>query len=379
MRATVSDSIYLSAMRPLELASYLRTSGWIQQRWEPDRFAVWTKKSETGEEFEILLPLSRVADFPARIAELLGTLELAERRSQLEIVADLNTTNADIVRVISQNAEVADGSIPIEDAVSLVGDSRDMMLSAACGAIEHRAYYPRRKFAQAVEYLRGVRMGQTERGSYVVTIISRVPPSLSTDRGEFQEPYERQVTRTLASSLFQVQRAAEQAVATGSLDAFGNAIDYGVSANLCEAIVGMAGGADTNRNVAVHLSWSRSRPMSDPLPGRIVLPVDAIPVIEEAGRILRGTSPLEEYEVEGWVEALDRPTGQDLGTVTILGFVDERPHRIRLQLKDSEYHLAIRAHDGRVPVSCVGDLVKEGRSFTLQNPHYFRLIQERDA
>jgi hypothetical protein len=102
-------------------------------------------------------------------------------------------------------------------------------------------------------------------------------------------------------------------------------------------------------------------------------------VIQEAGRILRGTSPLEEYEVEGWVEALDRPTGQDFGIVTVLGFVDERPHRIRLQLRDPEYHTAIQAHDGRIPVFCVGDLVKEGRSFTLQNPHHFRLIRERDT
>lgn len=379
MKVTVNDSKFLSAIRPLELASYLRTSGWIQQRWEPDKFAIWTKRDAAGEEFEILLPLARVADFSGRIAELLNTLEIAEGRSQLEIVADLNTTNADVIRIISQSADVADGSILIEDAVMLVHETRDMMLSAACGAIEHRAYYPRRKFAQAIEYLRGVRMGQTERGSFVVTVISRVPPSLSSDRGEFQEPYERQVTRTLSSSLFQVQRAAEQAVATGSLDAFGSAIGFGVSANLCEAIVGLAGGVDSNRNVEVHLSWSRSRPMNDPLPVRIFLPTDAIPVIDEAGRILRGTSPLEDYEVEGWVVALDRPTGEEVGVVTIIGFVDERPHRIRLQLRDPEYHFAIRAHEGRIPVFCIGDLVKEGRSFTLQNPHQFRLIQESES
>ena len=68
----------------------------------------------------MLLPLAKVPDFPSRIGDLLKTLEFAERRSQMEIVADLTTTSADIIRVISQNPDAADGSIPVDDAVSLV-------------------------------------------------------------------------------------------------------------------------------------------------------------------------------------------------------------------------------------------------------------------
>ena len=375
MRATVRDSESLSALRPLELVSYLRASGWRQQQVVPDRSATWVKRNARGEEYELLLPLARFQDFPTRISDLLRTLELAEDRSQIEILNDLTSTAADIVRVVSQNPDVADGSIPVDDAVALIEKSRDMMLAAACSVIEHRAYYPPRKFGRALDYLRGVRIGQTERGSYIVTILSRVPPALAEVDRDVPAPYERQVTQLLASGLNHVHTAAVEAAASGSMDAFRAAINVGVSANLCDAVVGMAGGVDANRSISMNFSWSRTRPQVNQGPPRVIFQADEIPLIFEAGRILRESTPIEEFEVEGSVIALDRPGGEEVGTVTVLGFVDERPRRIRMQLRDPDYHIAVQAHDQRVPVYCVGELVKEGRTFNLQQPRHFRLFQ----
>ena len=50
--------------------------------------------------------------------------------------------------------------------------ARDLVLAAACAAITKRAYFATRKPTKATDYLSRVRMGQTERGSYVLTIRS---------------------------------------------------------------------------------------------------------------------------------------------------------------------------------------------------------------
>ena len=52
------------------------------------------------------------------------------------------------------------------------------MLAAACAAIEPRAVYAARKPERAMAYLRQIRLGPTEAGSFVVTVESPVAPRL---------------------------------------------------------------------------------------------------------------------------------------------------------------------------------------------------------
>ena len=373
MRAAVRDVGLLASMRPLELVSYLRSSGWEAHEWIPEKYAVWTKRTDAGS-FEITLPLiNRFRDYSIRIGELLSTLEIVEQRSQLEIIADLNTSNADVVRVSSDHPDAGYGSIPIEDAVLLVQRSRDMMLSAACSAIEPRSYYPPRKFGQAIDYLHRVRMGQTERGSYVVTIVSPVAPQLDNGHQPVEQPYERQVTRTLATGITGVLRAAERAIASATLEPFRDAVRLGVSANLCDAVVGLAGSTGESRGIGLYFTWSRSRPFNGDDHHGILLPADMMPVIQEAGRVLREEAPVEEFELQGVVVALDRPAGAEIGTITVLGFVEERPRRISIELREPDYTTAVNAHATRQSVFCYGVLQKIGRSFSLIRPHDFGL------
>ena len=193
------------------------------------------------------------------------------------------------------------------------------MLAAACAAVKPRMYYPSRKPAQAMDYIRRARLGQTEPGSFILTIISPVPPSLMDRSGQhigLDEPYERHVTRTLAFALDSVRQAAEDAATTGQVDSFVQAVPRGVSANLCDALVGMGSFPEGNRTLGIEFSWSRSRPI-DPgahLPSRIVLNTDVFPVIREAAVYLKESSPREEFELQGFVVKLERPEGSPVGS-----------------------------------------------------------------
>jgi hypothetical protein len=94
VKARAYDLEILNALRPLEIAAYLRSRGWQQVERIGDAGSVWTQATKNGEGFEILLPYDRTyGDYLPRLADLLGTLEVAEERPQPAIVNDLLALN----------------------------------------------------------------------------------------------------------------------------------------------------------------------------------------------------------------------------------------------------------------------------------------------
>ncbi len=381
MKATVRDSEMLHSLRPLELAQYLRVNGWQESQQIPDKASYWVKTS-SGEELEILLPLrTDFADYAPRMAEVLRTLEVAENRSQLDILRDLNTANADVVRVRT-HLDMDNGSIPIDDGVQLYQRTRDLIVAAACAVRAPKPVLPKRKPDQVMDYVRNVRFGQPERGSYVLTVVSPVPPSLAPVVGdqamtEGDEPFAREAIVTLASALEAARSAAQRSAVTGNMDPFQKAVSKGVSANLCEAIIGLnQGGGDTG--VEVSFFWSRSRRAPQDVPGRVFLSTDSMPFLAEAARLFKAAGSTEEIELEGFVRTLDRAENAQSGRVTIYTQIEDRWRRVQITLPDPDYRLAIQAHDRQIPVCCTGNLERDGNTLVLRNPRDFALIVESD-
>lgn len=379
MKVAIRDPASVLSLRPLEVVSYLRSTGWQRAEFHEGRFAVWT----FGEDYEALLPLrTDQRDYALRMGELLGTLSQVEDRSQLEVLRDLLVTGADVIRIRLADGDLADGSMPIEEHSNLAQKARDLMLAAACSAIEPRAIWRKRKPDQAVDYLRGVRVGQSERGSYVMTVHSRVPPKLAPAQAnlfgevEEEEPYERLVTSGLANALQAVEQAAELSATDGLVCGFDEAVRKGVSANLCEAVSGLASDGDGDRLVEFGFSWSRSRPVAPEQVSRVALPADRAPYVREAARLLRERAPTEDFDLEGAVIKLERPEGATIGQVTVYGIVDDRSRRVTVALGDEEYHQAVNAHDRGQAVRCSGRLVRQGRGYRLENPVGFEVQAE---
>jgi hypothetical protein len=382
MKATIRDAEALGSIRPLEFAAYLRAAGWQQVVSEEGRYAIWQCE---GAPEDLLLPLDRnFRDYPNRIGEALQLLERTEQRSELEILSDLSTASADVLRVRLHEGDVVSGSVPMDDGVHLFESSRELLMAGALATVEPRSLYGPRRPAQALDYIRAARFGQTEWGSYVVTVISRVSPELRAVQpeifnGVIDEPFERKVMETLAKALVATNTAARTAAVDGGLQSFTSRVRDGVSANLCEAIVGMAGGVDTRRALSFDFSWARTRPMRDRgVPTSITLDADVIPVIAEAGRVFRETAPRDDFHATGPVVRLDRPEGAPSGRVTVIGFVDDHARRISFDLGLADYELAVTAHREERPVNCVGTLVREGRMFILRNPHDFTVAPEEE-
>jgi hypothetical protein len=297
MRVDIRDVKAVEALRPLEVAAYLRAKGWMQKHATPGREVIWTIVTN-GEEYEILLPLDQTTpDFALRMGDLLHILAEVERRSQAWVYEDLLTTTADVLRIRIDDPDLIDGSMPIDGHVQIAQKTRDLLLAAACEVSEPRRVWHTHKPARATKRLRHVRIGQSQRDSYVITVVSRVPPLLHTTPGhmelvETEPPYERQVMNTLARGLLMLDRAAEQATLTADLISFDQAVHLGVSANLCDAVTGLWGGGDGYRTLEFLFSWSAARPPEADIPTSVTFAADRIPVIREASRLLREKVPI---------------------------------------------------------------------------------------
>jgi hypothetical protein len=367
----IRDAEAVRAIRPVDAALYLRAKGWTAPAAQPERAATW-RTQRNGEEYELLLPLDvSLRDYALRMGDLLATLSVAERRSQWEVYQDLLTITSDVVRIRIADPELEDGTLPIEEHAQVAQKTRDLVLAAACAATEARPVWHRRKPGQAMEHVRRVRIGQSERGSYVVTVLSRVTPLLHAQNGQLFEPetpYERRVTETLAKSLVALEHAAERAALTQEMASFDEAVPCGVNANLCDAVVGLWGGDEVHRDLEFSFSWSPTRPVAADAVRRVGISSDRVPVIREAGRQMRDRAPLPEFDLAGPVVKLERAEGAATGKITIVGILEDRQVHVAVELGDPHYHSAVHAHDQGKTLRLVGTLAKEGRGYVLRNP-----------
>ena len=100
MRVAVQDRETLSALKPIEMMAYLRANGWQQESDCAGKSSLWILREGSGTEFDVTLPARReLGDYALRMAEVLETLADAEQRSQLDVLRDVQTTTADLIRV----------------------------------------------------------------------------------------------------------------------------------------------------------------------------------------------------------------------------------------------------------------------------------------
>ena len=192
-----------------------------------------------------------------------------------------------------------------------------------------------------------------------------------------EEPFERKVTKTLMGGLAAVQNAAELAASNGDFTPFRNAVPFGVSANLCAAIVRL-GEVVPESDIEVSTFWSRSRGAATGLPGRITIGPDSLPVIQEAARIFRETEPQDDFQLVGFIGQLRRPESDPIGRVTVTSLVDDQLRKVTVDLPETQYAIALDAHNRRKTISCIGELVRESGIYKLNHPRDLRIIEDDD-
>ena len=289
MLVQIRDRKALAKLPVVNLIAYLNSRGWNNAgRWG-ERPAIIYTKEHGGRNWEVLVPLrDTVADYADSMAESVAILAEVEERSQLEVFHDLSATGADVIRLRSDNGMIRE-ALSLRQSANLLNDAYDMLASAARAVEKPQAAYRGKMSSEVVEYLDNVRPLTGYSQGYALTL-----PLPGAGRnwatrfgGRFPCSFPRRATNKLAQALVYSSSAISEAVAGDTLEPFKQAVDYGVSANLCDSVAELA---KKGRGIAIDLVWADVRPSNIPDSHFQFTPTSA-DILEEVAKSFRFHEP----------------------------------------------------------------------------------------
>ncbi len=370
MSVDLRDHSTLVAVSPAALAAYARSAGWRKTESYGEHSDVYAADGKP----EVILPRTgRLGDYSRVVSQLIGIFAKVAEREELALYRDLATADRDVVRV--RAAESDDGSVTLNDGVNLIGGARDLLLSAACSLGKPQPVYRAGANREAADLLKQMRLGQTDQGSFVVTLLTPVVPppmpALFPDPDDRNGPIERRMTRRLVEAVTAARQATERAAA-GDDGAFEETVASGVSANLCEALVRIIEPFPT---LDVGVSWARTRPVGATGAVARFGRADAA-VLREAARSLRERAPRPDVRLHGFVRRLKRGETEDDGTIRLATDIDGQPQSVVAVLEQADYERAVQAHKDRALVVLAGDLERTGERWRLLSPHVEGVLRD---
>jgi hypothetical protein len=366
MKAHIMDTEALCAISPAAIAAFARSEDWFKVEGYGAHADVYAGSNRP----EIIVPRTdMLADYASAVSRLIEIFATCTGSDELAVYRDLVDADRDVVRVSVLSTET-DGSVALDAGVRIVAQAREMLLAAACAVRSPQPVYRPHANQEADDYMRRVKLGQTEHGSFVVTLLSPVPPLLdpaqdpthgSTWANLNDEPLERMVTRRLMEALEASRHAAEMAL-SGNAAAFEKAVAAGVSANLCEAVAGLIEQSD---GLDVSLTWARTRPAPQ-APRKVAFSSKDVEILKEAARTFRQQQPRADVTLFGVVHKLNTQ-GEVAGVVTLKAMVDDRVQPVSAVLDQANYGVAVHAHAVKTPVIVTGDLERVGHRWQMTN------------
>lgn len=362
------------------LATYLAANGWVSEPSSSPFAKIWYRPNQSNDTTDLIVPTQDdVADFRVRTSEIFRSLQKIESRPEELIARDVILSSCDVVRLRRPVASDREDSIPLKDGAELIRNALKMMISAACSTVSPRPVIPARRPALANDYINNIRMGHTERGSYVLTIISKVAPQLTQGAPNLLEylecPFPRKVTQSLCRSLTAIKEASQQVANSDDFTPFLERVNDGITASLCEAIKDMVTSEAGEGEIGVSVSWAPSAPIEGESRQGFEFQPSIAPILSRAAVFLRQSEPQEDIFLTGVVVGLHREEGNEDGRVTITCVIDGSVKQLQVQLGANDYSTAIDAHSSRSGVVFRADVVRDGRSYIAESIHGFRLVE----
>lgn len=356
-----------------DVAGYVRSTGWTCLGNYGREASVFGK-----DDHSLLVPLaSDFADYGRRMEEIVSNLAKFEGRSQDAVLRDLTYASSDVFRIRLANPLFDDGEVTLDQGILLFDNAQKMVHAAARSAVSPKAYHVARAGNQAEDFLKSVKLGQTEIGSYILTIVFPVTPDLFEGQdSESALPFERKVTRSLVTGLNSLQTAVRYQVSRLSLEPFLNSIELGVSANLCEAISNI-GEKTEGTTVDTQVTWARNRSIPQ-LDTKARFGGGDFSFLRSAALRLKEQDWDDNLVITGPVTRIESEKVLFGGEVFIYAVVGESPRRVKVTLNKDQYKQANEAHLAGQNIEIGGTLQKNGRYLTIDSPTSFAVLKSED-
>ncbi len=360
----------LQNITPDALNAYLEGNGWEAIKPYGDKGVIYA--SDAKGSTEIIAPKTRESsDYTLVLNQIIETLSKCEEREGLAIISDLSLAEYDKVS-LRLSDEFGGSSISIDKGAILFHESRMLLRAAAYSALRPGRVFDRGNLKEVRAYLKNVRLGQTERGSFVVNLLSPVHSQYNRN----YEPFSRQVTSMLTSGLQATRELIDNTSWSNDRWTSENVVKQGVSANLCDSLEKILGNERDESKLEFSVRWALTREQRIKVPSYIGFSNSDVLGLRKASLTLKNWQE-RSTKIQGYVDSLVRGQSQREGQVKIKTRIAEDTERIvSTDLEPSDYRKAVYAHGSRKQVSLIGVLSYENRKWHLRNPRNLTVIAD---
>ena len=363
---------------PRAVCVYAEGMGWSRVEGVNGKIAVYQNPKAPLR--QLIVPRDeRLDDYGLRAAEAIERLAEFEQRPAKEILNHLLLPPADILsfREVSSDAEA--GNLSLDHAVRMIDGTRKALLSGAHSVLSPRKYHPRMSRSEAEDFISRCRLGQTQRGSFILTVAC--PLDLGTDLlGLTGEPFSRRVTRLLMQSLTDLSLAADRL----QIDDLEDLTRHpGISANLCESLL-LLRPTGESAFLNISASWSRAlAPTEGAWRQEVQLRQEVFDVAEGLAAKLRSRPKPKVDRFYGFVDELrgqpsdgsNKPSGEVRFTL----YDEGEELRAKADLNAEDYNLAGSAHLTNEMVSFRGVLARLPRLNRIDGVADFQIVDLDDG
>lgn len=358
---------------------YLLLRGWQRQKTNKEDIVVFISP-DNNPTLDIILPLTRTySDYDKVIFESIKKIALYEERDEIQIVNDLIAPPADIVRYKVENDSTTNGLIPLKSGFELFESAKKTLLSAASDTISPALFHHRMSYKSAVQFIDSCFFGQTERGSFIASIVcpfmnvssDEKPIQLSMFSSEetLQTSFTRKVTSKVMESISRIKKGIE----IGDVEEFIEPTDSNIiSANFLESLVEMNEFTQKSK-IVISTTWAPTIPLPN-VPSFVEITNDYIEPIKS---IIDRISPKVVEKVGEYVgkiskiEANPDVSNRADGEITFIFINDEeKAISAKVTLKGEDLHEATKAFDEGKNILISGVLKVQARQRTIESPKF---------
>ncbi|MBP1543095.1 MAG: hypothetical protein J6A16_03275, partial [Oscillospiraceae bacterium] len=349
---------------PEELAKYLIYTGWKEMPTKRVDIKRFIGSSEEGC-YQIIIPIDRtLSDYKIAMYDAILTLSSFEHKKVEQIILYLLNPNTDIIKIRVANDKVEQGNITLDDAVQLYDNAKKLISAAASEVINPKKFYSGRVDEKINKFMSMCRFGQTEIGSYVVSVVcpfaeitdtSDLQLTLFTDEQRCADSLTRQITNKVFQNIFSVKDQIDRDSHNQLIEDFES---HHISSNFLDALNGINLYSD-DTIVEYYAEWSPVVKTNRFHQTKIQLSHSYYDKISYISQELKKQAS-QDIEIIGRVSSLKAAPNIETRTsgtviITYIGN-DNRPHSANTILGKNDYDIAIQAHQNGKYVKAIGEL-----------------------
>lgn len=358
-------------INPLAFAKYLKDTGWSLFPSKKTYVKIY-QYDKQDDFYQVVIPMEkRLSDYREAMYKAITTVAEVENKAVEQVMLYLLNPNTDILKIRLERKDMEAGSILFDDAIRMYENAKKLLAAAALDILHPRKYHQGRTDDAVSQFLSECRFGQTEIGSYVVSVVCPFAEldekdgykqlSIFSDEEQCAASLTRQITSRIMENICLIKMHIDE----GNLDDLLSKTEESViSANFYEALAGLNLDAD-GANVEFIAEWSPVVKNKRGVQSRVLLTHDYYQPIEIVAEKLKEKKKTS-TKILGRINKLESSPDVEKrkeGRITVVYLDDNDKKRITtVQLEKSDYDKAIEAHEKGLYVEISGNLTRSKRA-----------------